>query len=59
VELEKLSELIEKELKNNPTRPVNVHADRSLKFGEVRKVLEQIHASGAPQVNMETKENKE
>jgi biopolymer transport protein ExbD/biopolymer transport protein TolR len=59
VELDKLTETIEHELKNNPSRPVNVHADKGLKFGEVRKVLEMIHASGAPQVNMETKENKE
>jgi biopolymer transport protein ExbD/biopolymer transport protein TolR len=59
VDLEQLSSLLEKELKNNPTRPVNVHADNSLKFGEVRKVLEQVHASGAPTVNMETQEKKE
>jgi biopolymer transport protein ExbD len=52
-------ELLEKELKNNPTRPVNVHADHSLKFGEVRKVLEQVHASGAATVNMETQEKKD
>src|SRR6185369_7209410 len=52
VDLDKLPALLEKELKNNPTRPVNVHADNTLKFGEVRKVLEQIHASGAMQVNM-------
>jgi biopolymer transport protein ExbD/biopolymer transport protein TolR len=58
VDLDKLGSLLEKELKNGP-RPVNVHADRSLKFGEVRQVLEQVHASGAPTVNMETKENKE
>jgi biopolymer transport protein ExbD len=59
VELDKLAGLLEKELKNNPARPVNVHADKALKFGDVRKVLEQVHSSGAMQVNMETKENKE
>jgi biopolymer transport protein ExbD len=59
VDLDKLPSLLEKELKNNPTRPVNVHADNALKFGEVRKVLEQVHASGAPTVNMETQEKKE
>src|SRR5262245_5179727 len=53
VDLDKLPSLLEKELKNNPTRPVNVHADRALKFGEVRKVLDQVHASGAAQANME------
>ncbi len=58
VELDKLGALLEKELKNGP-RPVNVHGDNALKFGEVRKVLEQVHASGALQVNMETKELQE
>jgi biopolymer transport protein TolR len=58
VDVDKLSGLLEKELKNGP-RPVNVRAERSLKFGEVRKVLEQVHASGAPTVNMETQEHKE
>jgi biopolymer transport protein ExbD len=58
VDVEQLASLLEKEMKNGP-RPINVHADRNLKFGEVRKVLEQIHASGAAQVNMETKEIKE
>jgi biopolymer transport protein TolR len=58
VDVEKLDKLIEKELASGP-RPVNVHADRSLKFGEVRKVLDQVKASGAPTVNMETNEHKE
>ena len=58
VDVDKLAGVIEKELKNGP-RPVNVRADRTLKFGDVRKVLEQVHASGAAQVNMETQENKE
>lgn len=57
VDLETLPSLLEKELKT--PRPVNVRADRSLRFGDVRKVLERIHESGAPVVNMETKENKE
>jgi len=58
VDVEKLSGIIEAQLKNG-ARPVNVKADKGLKFGEVRKVLEAVHASGAAQVNMETKENKE
>ncbi len=53
---EKITSIIEKELKNG-MRPVNVKADKGLKFGEVRKVLEQVHASGALTVNLETKEN--
>jgi biopolymer transport protein TolR len=59
VDLDKLPAQLEKELKNNAARPVNVHADRGLKWIEVRKVLEKVHESGAPTVNMETKENKE
>lgn len=58
VDVDKLQGLIEALLKNG-THPVNVKADKGLKFGEVRKVLEQVHASGAPQVNLETKENKD
>ena len=58
VEVDKLAGLIEKELKAG-ARPVNVRADRALRFGEVRKVLEQLHAAGAPMVNMETQETKE
>src|SRR5262245_60811823 len=58
VDVEKLSGIIEAQLKNG-ARPVNVKADKGMKFGEVRKVLEAVHASGAMQVNMETKENKE
>jgi biopolymer transport protein TolR len=58
VDVEQLSTLVQKELKGG-ARPVNVRADRMLKFGEVRKVLEQVHAAGAPVVNMETQEHKE
>ena len=58
VELDKLTGLLEAQLKNGP-KPINVHGDLNLKFGEVRKVLEAVHASGAQQVNMETKEQKE
>lgn len=57
IDVEKLAGFIEGELKKGP-HPVNVKADKGLKFGEVRKVLEQVHASGAAQVNLETKENK-
>jgi len=58
VDVEQLSGIVQKELKTGG-RPVNVRADRGLKFGEVRKVLEQVHAAGAPLVNMETQERKE
>jgi biopolymer transport protein ExbD len=58
VDVDKLSGLLEAQLKNG-NHPVNVKGDKSLKFGEIRKVLEQVHNSGATQVNMETKENKE
>jgi biopolymer transport protein ExbD/biopolymer transport protein TolR len=58
VDVDKLGGIIEAQLKNG-ARPVNVKADKGMKFGEVRKVLEAVHGSGAMQVNMETKENKE
>jgi biopolymer transport protein ExbD len=38
------------------SRPVHIRADRSLKYGEVRKVLEQVHAAGATAVGMGTEE---
>jgi biopolymer transport protein ExbD len=57
IEHEQLAEALRKELKGG--RPVNVRAERSLRFGEVRKVLEQVHAAGAPNVNMETQERAE
>src|SRR5262249_13882733 len=34
------------EMKNG-TKPINVRADRALRYGEVRKVLEQVHQAGA------------
>ena len=46
------------ELKNG-SKPINVRAERTLRYGEVRKVLEQVHAAGAATVNMETEEHKE
>jgi biopolymer transport protein TolR len=58
IEVEKLASVVEKELKNGG-RPVNVRADKGLRFGDVRKVLEQVHAAGAPIVNMETQETKQ
>jgi biopolymer transport protein ExbD len=39
-------------------RPVHVRADRSLKYGEVREVLERIHEAGAQNVAMGTEEPK-
>jgi biopolymer transport protein ExbD len=58
VEVDKLAGVVQQQLKGGP-RPVNIRADRNIKFGEVRKVLEQVHAAGAPVVNMETQERKE
>jgi len=50
-----LSARVQQELKNGG-RPVFVRADRSLRYGEVRKVIEQIHAGGASTVEMQTEE---
>jgi biopolymer transport protein TolR len=53
---ESLVERIKKELKTS--RPVHVRADKSLKYGDVRKVLEKIHEAGAQNVAMGTEELK-
>jgi biopolymer transport protein TolR len=53
---EQLVERIRKELKN--ARPVHVRADKSLEYGEVRKVLEKIHEAGAQNIAMGTEEAK-
>jgi biopolymer transport protein ExbD/biopolymer transport protein TolR len=54
---EALVERVKKEMKS--PRPVHVRADKSLKYGDVRKVLEKIHEAGAQQVGMGTEEHKE
>ncbi len=53
---EQLVERVKKELKT--ARPVHVRADKSLKYGDVRKVLEKIHDAGAQNVAMGTEEQK-
>jgi biopolymer transport protein ExbD len=53
---EGLVERVKKELKTS--RPVHVRADKSLKYGDVRKVLEKIHEAGAQNVAMGTEELK-
>jgi len=58
IEANALPSVLQRELRKG-NRPVNVRADRSLRYGEVRKVLEQVHAAGAGTVNMETTDIKE
>jgi len=41
-----LLERIKHELDSNKARPVHLKADRSLRYGDVRKVLGQIHEAG-------------
>ena len=53
---DQLVERVRKELKGG--RPVHVRADRSLKYGDVRKIIEKIHEAGAPTVGMATEESK-
>jgi biopolymer transport protein ExbD len=48
---------LQKELKT-ASRPVHVRADKSLHYGEVRKVLEMVHAAGATSVAMGSEEQK-
>jgi biopolymer transport protein ExbD len=40
------------------SRPVHVRADRAMKYGDVRKVLEQLHVAGATVVGMGSEEKK-
>ncbi len=58
IESGSLASVLQRELRRG-NRPINVRADRSLRYGEVRKVLEQVHAAGAAMVNMETTDRKE
>jgi biopolymer transport protein TolR len=51
---EGLVDRVKKELKT--ARPVHVRADKSLHYGDVRKVLEKIHDAGAQNVAMGTEE---
>jgi len=53
-----LPSVLQRELRKG-NRPVNVRADRSLRYGDVRAVLDQVHAAGATTVNMETTDRKE
>ena len=40
------------------SRPVHVRADRNLHYGDVRRVLEQVHNAGATAVGLGTEERK-
>ncbi|MEO6951065.1 MAG: biopolymer transporter ExbD [Polyangia bacterium] len=48
---------VKKEL-HDGSRPAFVRADKSLKYGQVRYVLQQIHNAGASMVSMQTEEQK-
>jgi biopolymer transport protein TolR len=54
---DQLVERVRKELKKS--RPLHVRADKSLKYGDVRIVLEKIHAAGAGNIGMATEEEKQ
>ncbi len=58
LEGEQLAARLRQELKIS-SRPVHIRADRSLSYGAVRKVLEEVHAAGAVTVGMGTEEHKE
>jgi biopolymer transport protein ExbD len=57
IDSDELVSRVRKELKGS--RPVHVRADKSLKYGDVRKILEKIHEAGAQNVGMGTDEAKE
>ncbi len=48
---------LQKELKTQ-SRPVHVRADKSLGYGDVRKILEMVHVAGATIVGMGSEEKK-
>jgi biopolymer transport protein ExbD len=58
LEGERLMARLRQELKS-ASRPVHIRADRELDYGDVRKVLEQLHEAGALQVALGTDELKE
>jgi len=58
LEGEQLASRLRQELKST-SRPVHIRADKSLKYGDVRKILEEVHAAGAVTVGMGTEEYKE
>jgi biopolymer transport protein TolR len=41
------------------SRPVHIRADKSTRYGDVRKVLEQVHAAGAVSVGLGSEEVKQ
>lgn len=55
---DKLASRLTEELKRT-SRPVHVRAERSLKFSEVRRVLDQLHQLGAENVGLGTAEKGE
>jgi biopolymer transport protein TolR len=57
LEGEQLAAKLKSEMKAG--RPVHVRADKTLSYGAVRKVLEQVHEAGAQNVGMATEERKE
>ena len=56
-DVEALSGRLRKDLKDG-TRPAFVRADKRLKYGQVRYVLEQLHNAGVGTVSMQTEEPK-
>ena len=56
-EVETLVARMRKELRDG-SRPAFVRADRALKYGQVRFVLEQLHNAGAGTVSMQTEDHK-
>ncbi|MSP61299.1 MAG: biopolymer transporter ExbD [Myxococcales bacterium] len=51
--------LLRKEMGGNSSREVHVKADRDLEYGQVREILERIHAAGAAKVSLGTEDKRE
>ena len=59
VAVERLADRLRPLLSRQPAPPVFIKGDRSLTFAPVRKVLEAVHAAGAPGVSLATQARKE
>src|SRR5450432_1729541 len=58
LEGDRLQARLRQELKAS-SRPVLVRGDKACKYGDIRKVLEEVHAAGASQVSLATEEHKD
>ena len=59
VEMDKLTERMEHEVRYNPGQRILLKGDRTLEYGKVREVLEHVQKAGAVGVSLATEQLKE